>query len=227
MRKHCRKSHPEWLREVDLEKSSLGCRWAAYCTRQVIEEGQDDPRTTPVGSKRAREMIELGNAQYGGTFSTKTGPNGPSGLSKGTSFSSESKAFGDGGSLVPPRPHRQASNRSSDGMVVPPEVVAVPNDLSTPLPAETSKLTPNAAARQRLGEIADFDGAAASIPNPDRQGFFAWGMPPLKRGLSLADTRDVMPPSSGSSVNLHEPADDDSQAPPSRSESFLDSILAS
>ena len=29
VRKHCRKSHPEWLREVDLDKANLGCRWAA------------------------------------------------------------------------------------------------------------------------------------------------------------------------------------------------------
>jgi len=42
VRKHCRKSHSEWLKEVDLEKASLGCRWAAYCTRHVIEEGGED-----------------------------------------------------------------------------------------------------------------------------------------------------------------------------------------
>ena len=42
VRKHCRKSHAEWLREVDLEKASLGCRWAAYCTRVVLEEGRDE-----------------------------------------------------------------------------------------------------------------------------------------------------------------------------------------
>ena len=59
VRKHCRKSHPEWLREVDLEKANSGCRWAAYCTRQAITEGSD-PRTTPVGCKRAREIMAAG-----------------------------------------------------------------------------------------------------------------------------------------------------------------------
>ena len=59
VRKHCRKSHPEWLREVDLDKANHGCRWAAYCTREAITES-NDPRTTPVGSKRAREMMAQG-----------------------------------------------------------------------------------------------------------------------------------------------------------------------
>merc|ERR550514_2565916 len=59
VRKHCRKSHPEWLREVDLEKAANGCRWAAYCTREAITDSSD-PRTTPVGSKRAREIIAAG-----------------------------------------------------------------------------------------------------------------------------------------------------------------------
>ena len=56
VRKHCRKSHPEWLREVDLDKANHGCRWAAYCTREAITEG-NDPRTTPVGAKRARDSV--------------------------------------------------------------------------------------------------------------------------------------------------------------------------
>ena len=59
VRKHCRKSHAEWLREVDLEKANSGCRWAAYCTRQTITDGHD-PRTTPVGCKRAREIMADG-----------------------------------------------------------------------------------------------------------------------------------------------------------------------
>ena len=110
---------------------------------------------------------------------------------------------------------------------MPPDVVAVPNDLSTPLPASESVLTPNAQARQRLGEIADCDGAAASIASQGAGGnFFAWGMPPIKRGLSLADTRDALPPSV--STPVAEAGDEtESQAPPSRNESFLDSILAS
>jgi hypothetical protein len=100
----------------------------------------------------------------------------------------------------------------------------VPHDLSTPIPADTSKLTPNAAARQRLGEIADHEGCASM---PSAAGFFAWGMPPLKRGLSLADTREPAIMASGGSSVLQESNDDnESQAPPSRSESFLDSIIA-
>ena len=63
VRKHCRKSHPEWLREVDLDKANLGCRWAAYCTREAVTEAHD-PRNTPVGSKRAREIM----AQQGGAL---------------------------------------------------------------------------------------------------------------------------------------------------------------
>jgi len=212
VRKHCRKSHAEWLKEVDLEKASLGCRWAAYCTRQVIEEGAEDPRTTPVGSKRAREIMAIGNAQYDGTFRT-------AGLQKTASASTESSAFGGGGTLVPPRPERQPSENN-----VPPDMVVVPNDLSTPLPAADPKLTPNAQARQRLGEIADHEGCPSV---PSATGFFAWGMPPLKRGLSLADTREPLVLASGGSSVLQEVNDDaDSQAPPSRNESFLDSIIA-
>ena len=69
MRKHCRKSHPEWLREVDLDKANHGCRWAAYCTREAITEGHD-PRTTPIGSKRAREIMAQGGNDLNG-LSTK------------------------------------------------------------------------------------------------------------------------------------------------------------
>jgi len=68
VRKHCRKSHPEWLREVDLDKANHGCRWAAYCTREAITEG-NDPRTTPVGAKRAREIM----AQAGGQLPPMVG----------------------------------------------------------------------------------------------------------------------------------------------------------
>ena len=68
VRKHCRKTHPEWLREVDLDKANNGCRWAAYCTRETITEG-NDPRTTPVGAKRAREII----AQAGGQLPPMAG----------------------------------------------------------------------------------------------------------------------------------------------------------
>jgi len=255
VRKHCRKSHAEWLREVDMEKASLGCRWAAYCTRQIIEDGGDDPRTTPVGSKRAREIIAEGEAQYKGTFYTSSssttaagGGGGGEGGVRPTSSSTSAfgsstsvnaseepprrpigpdQAFGGlhGKALVPPR------RESSSENVVPPDMVAVPNDsLTTPLPAQESKLTPNAQARQRLGEIADCDGMAASVASQSGapSGFFAWGMPPLKRGLSLADTRDALPPSVSTPLPEGAPADDtESIAPPSRNESFLDSILAS
>ena len=78
--------------------------------------------------------------------------------------------------------------------------------------------------RQRLGEIADHEGCPSV---PAVSGFFAWGMPPLKRGLSLADTREPLVLASGGSSVLQEPNDEtESQAPPSRNESFLDSIIA-
>ena len=61
MRKHCRKTHPEWLREVDLDKANHGCRWAAYCTREPITDG-DSLRSPTVGSKRARDTLAQGGA---------------------------------------------------------------------------------------------------------------------------------------------------------------------
>ena len=57
VRKHCRKSHPEWLREVDLDKANHGCRWAAYCTREPIADGDNSLRSPTVGSKRARDSL--------------------------------------------------------------------------------------------------------------------------------------------------------------------------
>ena len=103
---------------------------------------------------------------------------------------------------------------------------AAPTRTSSAAPASESKLTPNAQARKRLGEIADYDGAAASVASQGRSGdsFFAWGMPPLKRGLSLADTHDALP---GAVTPLAEPTDEtESQPPPSRTEAFIDSMLA-
>ena len=44
---------------MDLDKANHGCRWAAYCTREAITEG-NDPRATPVGAKRARELLAQG-----------------------------------------------------------------------------------------------------------------------------------------------------------------------
>lgn len=224
VRKHCRKSHPEWLREVDMEKAALGCRWAAYCTRHVVDEAADDTRTTPVGIKRVREDTVAGNAQQHKVAFRA------SDLAKTSSFSSDTstktevgprEAFGDRGTLVPPQPR---SARYASENMVPPGMVAVPNEGSaTPLP-ETSKLTPNAQARQRLGEFADHEGCVASVPKDG--GFFAWNMPPLKRGLSLSDTRDAAILASGGSSVLQEANDDEVQAPPSRNESFLDSIIA-
>lgn len=105
----------------------------------------------------------------------------------------------------------------------------MPNESSTRLP-EASKLTPNAQARQRLGDFADNEALGASVPRDG--GFFAWGMPPLKRGLSLSDTRDAIHlasyASSLSPVAQEANFEDDasSHAPPSRIESFVDSIIA-
>ena len=115
-------------------------------------------------------------------------------------------------------------------MVCVPQDVA--QDLSASLAAQDSKLTPNAQARKRLGEIADADGTAASVVSQGGSwgatgaNFFAWGMPPLKRGLSLGDTRDALPPAVSTPVAEWAHEDPESQAPPSRNESFLDSILA-
>eukprot|EP00322_Chrysochromulina_rotalis_P003055 CAMPEP_0115853402 /NCGR_PEP_ID=MMETSP0287-20121206/13485_1 /TAXON_ID=412157 /ORGANISM="Chrysochromulina rotalis, Strain UIO044" /LENGTH=287 /DNA_ID=CAMNT_0003307477 /DNA_START=105 /DNA_END=968 /DNA_ORIENTATION=+ len=232
VRKHCRKSHSEWLKEVDLEKASLGCRWAAYCTRHVIEEGGEDVRNTPVGCKRAREIIAEGNAQYNGVFQAEAVA--PPAAARPSSSAVErrerdapagpDRAFGGvhGRGLVPPQPSRTSSCENA----VPPEMVSVPNDLSTPLPAQESKLTPNAQARQRLGEIADSETMAASVASQNGgSSFFAWGMPPLKRGLSLADTREAAAGTATPSI-AEGPEEAESVLPPSRNESFLDSILA-
>jgi len=227
VRKHCRKSHADWLRKVDEEKAANGgARWAAYCTREAIVEGGVDPRTTPVGSKRAREIMAAGGL-------VPTGGGGGSldnGFIIGGQQSHQSRhGYGiamDGKSILRPPvpPHRSSSSENN----LPPELVSVPNDLSTPLPA-ASTLTPNAQARQRLGEIADDESSRLnSLSHYDTggalqpAGFFAWSMPPLKRGLSLSDTREaaavtMMHPQPEATT----PHDEYHDSP-----SFLDSVLA-
>lgn len=274
VRKHCRKSHPEWLREVDLDKANHGCRWAAYCTREAITEGHD-PRTTPVGSKRAREIL----AQHGGGgLPPVVGGLGGALSATGTksfgaeSSSSRQESFGtadeapklepkaprlpphqvamDGKSaLVPLRPFPSAPERSSASEnMMPPEMIALPGELSTPLPVNVSALTPNAQARQRLGEIADSEsiclqgGTAPALPSSpsvdsrDVQAlqphgsmphgansfFMQWGMPPLKRGISLADTREIAATHAMLAAEGYLEQEEHSQDSPS----FLDSVLA-
>jgi len=139
----------------------------------------------------------------------------------------------DGKSVLrPPAPYRHA--QSSRENVLPPEMVSVPGELGTTLPS-ASALTPNAQARQRLGEIADDESSRLnSLSHYDTSGalqpagFFAWSLPPLKRGLSLNDTREaanaggalhhtqigVLPPEATT------PHDDAHDTP-----SFLDSLL--
>ena len=252
MRKHCRKSHPEWLRQVDLEKAANGCRWAAYCTREAITEGSD-PRTTPVGSKRAREIMAAGgmlpplvggaasNAakaregsasfssadggdedsgvlmkREGGSANQMHRPNVSINVKREPSYVSIGTAMDGKSALRAPAERRTAaaaaaahSAAAARENMLPPEMVSVPTDLNTPLPSNTSSLTPNAQARQRLGEIADGEsslllgyGSACptSLPSPLCEvpppgpgfGFFVqWSMPPLKRGKSLADTKDA------------------------------------
>jgi len=257
VRKHCRKSHPEWLRDVDLEKANSGCRWAAYCTRQAITDGSD-PRITPVGCKRAREIMA-----DGGILPPIVG-NGAALLKERSerqrsadnhSNSSSQANTGAYGMAMDGKSYLQvgrlnAERQASSENVLPPEMVAVPADLSSPLPANSSNLTPNAQARQRLGEIADGESSALTgsannslcpdsiaAPPPQPTGFFsAWGMPPLKRGISLADAREASVLNGGLPHEVICPpaeektADVESQmgtplglATPS---SFLDSIIA-
>ena len=307
VRKHCRKSHPEWLREVDLEKAANGCRWAAYCTREAISEG-NDPRMTAVGSKRAREIMAAGGmlpplvggaksnaekAQEPGSQASKDAASGSSGLpsteellaegdaallkhtasrmiSGGAinvnfaaaaerrqvsisvrktepSYMSIGTAMDGKSALRPPAERRKpvSAEGASRESMLPPEMVSVPTDLSAPLPTNTSSLTPNAQARQRLGEIADGESSLllghgsvcpTSLPSPLCDGvpapppgfgfFVQWSMPPLKRGRSLADTRDAE-----KGVGCSAPSDaidshpDDPQQVHYDSPSFLDSVL--
>ncbi len=122
-------------------------------------------------------------------------------------------------------------------------MVSVPSDLSTPLQVASSSLTPNAQARKRLGEIADDREAsghlavapasswAESMVAPlQPNGFFvAWSMPPLKRGLSLADTREAL---KAAGVDAATPTSDpkspvvESPWAADASPSFIDAILA-
>jgi len=273
VRKHCRKSHPEWLREVDLDKANHGCRWAAYCTREAITES-NDPRTTPVGSKRAREMMA-----QGGPLPPMVG--GLPGALKSTSasFGADSSSTArdvsvsdyvadvprvrpeppkprcaphllamDGKSAIVPLRFTSATDRSSSSEnLMPPEMIALPGELNTPLPANVSALTPNAQARARLGEIADSESvclqggsttSASLYPTsplvdtppivalqPANSFFTQWGMPPLKRGFSLVDTREAAAQHAMLAAQQSE-AVDDGYYLTQDSPSFLDSVLA-
>lgn len=134
---------------------------------------------------------------------------------------------------------------------MPPEMIALPGELSSPLPANVSALTPNAQARQRLGEIADSESVclqggttfASSLPSSPlvdardvaahalqtSQGgnsFFAqWGMPPLKRGMSLADTRETAAQHAQQAMLSAQHAEHEDGSHPQDSPSFLDSVL--
>jgi hypothetical protein len=294
VRKHCRKSHPEWLREVDLEKAANGCRWAAYCTREAITEGSD-PRTTPVGSKRAREIMASAGGELpslvgdaaaaaaraktaeaaerkgpgavpprlmglGGSASAAAahlqGPRHVSlNIKKEPSYVSIGTAMDGKSALRPPAEKRaglaaavalkEAASREN---MLPPEMVSVPNDLSSPLPSNTSSLTPNAQARQRLGEIADgesslllgqghscptslpsplADASSHPVPAPGFGFFVQWSMPPLKRGRSLADTKEAAKLEGGGDYGHGEYTHiEGADGLHHDSPSFLDSVLA-
>jgi len=144
--------------------------------------------------------------------------------------------------LVPLRRSSTAEN------IMPPEMIALPGELGAPLPDNVSALTPNAQARARLGEIADSESVclrgasctafSASLPmessttantlQPQAANsfFVQWGMPPVKRGMSLFDTREsaVVSASQHHQNLLHAELDDTSLS--HDSPSFLDSVLA-
>lgn len=299
VRKHCRKSHPEWLKEVDLEKAANGCRWAAYCTREAITEGSD-PRTTPVGSKRAREIIaaggvlpnlvgddavaaarakaadeasraarssgmqqpadlmrihnESGSLRGGGashpaarhvSISIKK-VNEPSFVSIGTAMDGKSALRAPAEKRAGPAAAAALQEAASRENMLPPEMVSVPSDLNSPLPSNTSSLTPNAQARQRLGEIADGESslllgqghfcptslpsplcdASHPVPAPGFGFFVQWSMPPLKRGRSLADTKDAAKLQEGEQTDYAHDVSTDGSSLHHDSPSFLDSVLA-
>ena len=62
MRKHCRKTHPEWLREVDLDKAHLNCRWSAYCTRTSMDGVPMPPGSEGITSPPKRVRLSEGGA---------------------------------------------------------------------------------------------------------------------------------------------------------------------
>ena len=124
-------------------------------------------------------------------------------------------------------------------------MITLPGELNTPLPINVSNLTPNAQARQRLGEIADSEstclqGGTMAPPYPSSplvdapplqqsNSFFTqWGMPPLKRGLSLQDTREAAAQHAMLSAQQHYAVQEavDEVAIAQDSPSFLDSLLA-
>ena len=125
------------------------------------------------------------------------------------------------------------------------EMIALPGELNTPLPANVSALTPNAQARARLGEIADSEsiclqGSGGStgqlyptsplvdvppVLQPANSFFTQWGMPPLKRGLSLADTREAAAQQAMRECAQQEAYQDEGSISLD-SPSFLDSVLA-
>jgi len=150
--------------------------------------------------------------------------------------------------LVPLRPFPSGGERSgaSENMM-PPEMITLPGELSSPLPVNVSALTPNAHARQRLGEIADSEsiclqgGTHALLPSspvvdsrdappPQPLGansfFMQWGMPPLKRGMSLADTRETAAQHALLAAEAAMYAEQDEHGMTQDSPSFLDSVLA-
>jgi len=62
VRKHCRKTHPEWLREVDLDKAHLNCRWSAYCTRTSMDGVPMPPGSEGITSPPKRVRLSEGGA---------------------------------------------------------------------------------------------------------------------------------------------------------------------
>jgi len=99
-----------------------------------------------------------------------------------------------------------------------------------PIDANTTALDnssiPSAQARQWLGEIADADTLGPSgQPASQLAGFFAWGMPPIKRGFSLADTRDATGNNASALCDTHEEDERLPHAQSNNSLSFLDDVL--
>ena len=121
MRKHCRKSHPEWLREVDLDKTNHNCRWAAYCTREAITEGHD-PRPTRIGSKRAREIMAQGGALPPLASGLTGVPKAPD-SSFGGAVSTLEASFGAG---YAPRPEQKVPRMPAHGVAMDGKSALVP-----------------------------------------------------------------------------------------------------
>jgi len=165
VRKHCRKSHPAWLANLDHQQTvlrssgepTLGLRTSIYCRETTSDEELPPPKRRPLSDKQQ-------------SLDTEGIPSPCQASATGRSESSCASTTTFTSSLLPPQPS------SPQPML--------PAHLQTLDKIESHSLEGKVAAH-RL-ELLGADGESA-IENDPQESIFAQALPPLKRGVSLAE----------------------------------------